>query len=139
MGLSALIGLLGGALAAFLFTRYVGKRPKRAREYYVLTLIIAALIYVVLAFLGDASDTAIMVEAAGVLVFGIFVLLSVTNDPRWLGIGWLLHPVGDLVFHAPIGAWTHAPEWYVWACLAFDVIVGVTILRSLKAAGPDAS
>ena len=139
MGVPALIGLLAGVLAAFLFIRHVGKRPKRAREYYVLTLIMAALIYVVLAFLGDASDTAIMVEASGVLVFGIFVLLSVTNDPRWLGIGWLLHPVWDLVLHAPIGAWTHAPEWYVWACLAFDVMVGVTILRSIKAADSQAS
>ena len=134
MGGSALIGLLVGVLAAFAFKRHVVSRPERAREYYVLTLIIAALIYVVLAFLGGASDWAILVEACGVLVFGVFVLLSVTHDPRWLGIGWLLHPVWDLVLHAPIGPWTHAPEWYVWACLAFDIMVGVVILRSITSA-----
>ncbi len=91
----------GRCPSRFAFNRHVGSRPERAREYYVLTLIIAALIYVVLAFLGGASDWAILVEACGVLVFGVFVLLSVTHDPRWLGIGWLLHPVWDLVLHAP--------------------------------------
>jgi len=126
-----LIGLLVGGLAGFGFNRFVGARPERAREYYILGLIVASMIYVVMAFLGDASDTAIIVEAVGVLVFGVFVLLSVTHHAWWLGIGWLLHPVWDLAFHAPLGPWAHAPEWYVAACLAFDVVVGVAILRAL--------
>ena len=134
-----IVALLAGVLAAFGFNRFVGARPERAREYYILGLIVTAMIYVVLAFLGNASDTAIVIEATGVLVFGVFVLLSVTQHAWWLGIGWLLHPVWDIVFHAPFGSWTHAPEWYVWACVAFDLMVGVAVLRALRASQtPDA-
>ena len=127
-----IIALLVGALAGFGFNRFVGARPKRARELYVLGLIVTAMIYVVMAFLGGASNTAIIIESAGVLLFGIFVLLSVTHHAWWLGVGWLLHPVWDVVFHKPFDAWTHAPEWYVFACISFDLMVGVAVLRALR-------
>lgn len=126
------VSLLVGTLAGFGFNRFVGARPERAREYYVLGLVITAMIYVVLAFLGDASNSAIIFESVGVLVFGVFVLLSVTHQGWWLGVGWLLHPIWDLALHAPFGSWTHAPEWYVFACLAFDLMVGVAVLRAMR-------
>jgi len=130
------LSLLVGALAAMGFNRFVGARPKRAREYYVLGLVVTAMIYVVMAFLGGGSTNAIIMESLGVLVFGGFVLLSVIRDPKWLGIGWLMHPLWDLAFHAPFGSWTHAPEWYVWACVSFDIVVGLAILRSLRSSAP---
>ena len=134
MVVNALIGLFSGVLAALAFTRWVGTRSQRAREIYTLGLVVTAMIYVVMAFLADASDTAIVLESAGVLFFGVFVLVSVTHHARWLGIGWLLHPLWDLALHAPFGWWSHAPEWYVWACVVFDIVVGLTILRTLRSA-----
>ena len=70
MEINALIGLLSGIVAAFGFNRWVGTRPERAREIYTLGLVVTAMIYVVMAFLADASDTAIVLESAGVPVFG---------------------------------------------------------------------
>lgn len=134
MEINALIGLLAGVLGAFGFNRWVGTRPERAREIYTLGLVVTAMIYVVMAFLADASDTAIVLESAGVLFFGVFVLVSVTHHAWWLGVGWLLHPLWDLALHAPFGWWSHAPEWYVWACVSFDLMVGVAVLRLFRTA-----
>ena len=132
MDLTPLIGILAGIVAAFGFNRYVGARPKRAREFWILGLIVATLIYVVLAVVNGESTEAVLIESVGVLVFGAFILLSVVHHSWWLALGWLLHPVWDIALHHPMGDFTHAPEWYVWACLAFDLVVGVTIWRVSK-------
>ncbi|MDA0684546.1 MAG: hypothetical protein O2797_05735 [Bacteroidetes bacterium] len=131
-----LIGLLLGILTGWAFARFTRARGSKGRELQIIGLLVASMIYVVIAFVEDAPSLAVVIEASGVLVFGFFILLSALRHPSWLAWGWILHPVWDLAFHPPFGSFTHAPEWYVWTCLAFDLVVGIAILKSTT--GPTA-
>lgn len=135
--LDPLIGLLLGILAGWAFARFTGARGSKGRELQIMGLLVAAMVYVVIAFVEDAPPLAIVIEASGVLVFGLFILLAALRHPSWLAWGWILHPVWDLALHPPFGSFTHAPEWYVWACLAFDLIVGIAILKSTTGSSSD--
>ena len=118
---------LGAALAAPLVA--VGRRlPERTeRVGWAVGVVVAALIYVGFTLARSAPALAVAFEAGGVAVFGAIAGLGL-RDRRWLAVAWLLHPLWDGLHHP--GGFAYGPEWYVWACLAFDVVVGVSLLAN---------
>ncbi len=42
---------------------------------------------------------------------------------RALAAGWALHPIWDAGLHLQGSGATHAPEWYVVACISFDLLI----------------
>ena len=74
----------------------------------------------------------IAIEALGVFVYALFYWLSTKYSAIWLSLGWLLHPVWDVVLHL-FGPGAHvAPEWYAVACLSFDIVVAAYIFYRVK-------
>ena len=124
-----LFSLIIGVFAAYGFIWLVASKSSHADRVFRIGLVVAAIIYLNLAWIYDASSSVLMIEGAGVLVFLIVALASMGRFVKLLAWGWLTHPVWDLVLHAPVGSYTHAPEWYVFACLSFDVIVGMYLLK----------
>ena len=120
--------LLGAALA----TAYVavGRRlgVREARAWWAGGLVVAAALYVAFAVARGAPPLAILFEAGGVVVYGAFAWRGLRGDLRWAAAGWLLHPLWDYALHRP-GGFALAPEWYVWLCLSFDVVVGLALWR----------
>jgi hypothetical protein len=45
----------------------------------------------------------------------------------WLAAGWALHPIWDAALHLQGSGAAHAPEWYVVACISFDLPVAAYI------------
>ena len=87
---------------------------------------IAALIYVAFALLGGGSSGWVMLELAGVVVYGAFAWLGIAKWPRAIALGWLLHVLWDVTLH-PRGHPGFVPSWYPPLCLGFDVYVGVAL------------
>ena len=114
-----------GVLAAFLLVlvgRWVGGR--RENRVYAAGLVVAALIYVLLALVGGTSGREVGVELVGLALFGAVALIGM-RFPLAIGLGWLGHVLWDVVLHRPPEAWV--PEWYPALCLGFDVAVGLYV------------
>ena len=59
------------------------------------------------------------------------------GSPSWLAFGWALHPAWDAGLHLHGYGASFAPEWYVLACISFDLLVAGYIaarFRTLPAA-----
>ena len=111
----------------------LANRLKRHSMIHLLgiSLIIAAIIYIGFAVVWG-STVWVAVEALGVLIYTLFYWLSTRYSALWLSLGWLLHPVWDVVLHVS-GPGSHvAPEWYAIACLSFDMVVAAYILHRVK-------
>ena len=122
-----LLGLvLGGALIAFV--RLV---PRREQTILSIALVVAALDYAVFAFFG-AGTPWMLVELVGVAVFGAFAFLGIRRSPIWLATGWALHPVWDAGLHLNSNGASFAAEWYVIACISFDLLVAAYIVARFR-------
>ena len=115
---------LGVLLAAPLAV--VGRRlPDRAeRVGWIMGLFVVASAYVAFALARSAPPLATGFEIGGVALFTGVAGLGL-RDRRWLAAAWLLHPVWDGL-HTGFAT---APGWYVWLCLGFDGVVGLSLLR----------
>ena len=96
-----------------------------------ISLIIAAIIYIGFAVVWG-SPVWVAVEALGALFYTLFYWLSIKYSALWLSLGWILHPVWDVVLHLFGPGSQVAPEWYAIACLSFDIVVAVYILHRVK-------
>ncbi|MGB3542250.1 DUF6010 family protein [Rubrivirga sp.] len=96
-------------------------------RWWMLGLIVAALVYVGFAVARSAPPMAIAFEAGGVFLYGAIAANGLRGDVRWIGAAWLLHPVWDIGLHHP-GGFAYAPTEYVLLCSTFDVVVGVYLL-----------
>lgn len=122
-----IIDLIAGAVLA-LATIWLFKQFPVWAEYtaWCVALIVAAFVYVGFA-LGRADAPWTMIEAAGV-VYGAAAIAGLLFSSWFLAIGWIAHVLWDLALHT--GPSAHfVPEWYPVACLTYDVIVGVYIIR----------
>ena len=118
-----LLGLaLGGAFVALARTRGVGERRLLA-----LGLVVAALVYVGFAIAGSAPVGWLLAEGLGLVAYGGFAWLGLQRAPGWLAAGWALHAVWDGGLHLAGAGAALAPDWYVLACLSFDLLVGAYI------------
>ena len=121
------LGFVTGA-AFFAYAKSFGRASKKVLSS---GLVIAALIYVLFAAIAGRLDW-LLYEALGAGLFAVFAYFG-RRSSRWLAAGWGLHPLWDLGLHARESAGAaHAPEWYVVACLAFDLLVAVLILRDRR-------
>ena len=121
--------VLGAALgvASLASTRRAAVRTRDPARFearaWALFLVVAALIYVGFAWGLGASERWLRVELMGVAAYGALALFGVLRAPKWVGFGWLLHALWDLVVH-PGGHPGYVPSWYPATCLGFDVVVG---------------
>ena len=124
-----LLGLVLGSIL-LIYARSYSQRG----EIQVLTiaLVIAAIIYVGFAIIwGNLIWVAI--ELAGLPIYGLFAWLAIRYAYYYLlGIGWMLHPIWDVVLHlfGP-GRWL-APEWYAMGCITFDLLIAVYIFYRMS-------
>jgi len=96
-----------------------------------LSLLVAALLYIGFAVVGG-SGSWLAVEIIGLPIYGVFYYLSGKYTGMWLSLGWLLHPLWDLVLHLNGPGGHGVPAWYPIACVSFDIAVALYILYRLK-------
>lgn len=125
---------LGLALGAA-FLALARARGRGEVRILALGLLVAALIYVAFALAG-ADGKWVLVEVAGVAVYGALAWLGLRRSLLWLAAGWALHPLWDAGLHLMGGGAAFAPEWYVLACISFDLLVGAYIAFRLWPAPP---
>ncbi|WP_420455003.1 hypothetical protein [Rubrivirga sp.] len=118
------LGAAGGALFVGVGRRRTGRA---ARVWWAGGLVVVTLAYVGFAVARSAPPLALAVEAVGVVAYGACAGLGLRGHRGWLAAGWLLHPLWDVGLHAGVAL---APAWYVWACLGFDAVVGVSLYAS---------
>lgn len=120
-----------GIVTAVIFLFYA-RSQGQPREFYILGtgLIIAAVIYVGFAALWG-NDQWLLIEIAGIAIYGLFVFLALRFSPIWLAVGWAGHSLWDVALHLLGQGHAIAPEWYVIACLSFDLLVAGYILTRL--------
>jgi len=125
------IDLLVGLAAAFLFIRLVRRHaPGEELRAYGAGLLIAAGVYVAFGLvLGGKPLAYELVQLAAVTMI---VLAGIRYSPMIIAGGWLLHSGWD-VLHVLPDLSRHAPDWYVFACLSFDVVVAAYIVAGRPA------
>ncbi|MEZ4664857.1 MAG: DUF6010 family protein [Caldilineaceae bacterium] len=123
-----LFWLLLGLVLAMPFLLWARSRgPQREPAFWALGLIGAAIIYIGFAIAWGNSGW-VAVEIGGLLVYSLFVWLARRRGMVWLAVGWAAHPLWDVVLHWLGAGHMVAPEWYVFACLSFDMLVAGYIL-----------
>lgn len=128
-----------GLLAAALYLVYARSQDSYTESLILRSgLIVAALIYVGFAAVWG-NGTWMFIEIAGIAIYGLFVLLAVRFSAIWLAIGWAAHSIWDVLLHLLGLGHAIAPEWYVVACLSFDLLVAAYILTRLNEWKPTGS
>eukprot|EP00542_Grammatophora_oceanica_P019974 CAMPEP_0194050940 /NCGR_PEP_ID=MMETSP0009_2-20130614/37790_1 /TAXON_ID=210454 /ORGANISM="Grammatophora oceanica, Strain CCMP 410" /LENGTH=114 /DNA_ID=CAMNT_0038697813 /DNA_START=70 /DNA_END=411 /DNA_ORIENTATION=- len=110
-----IVGYLALGLSASVAFLYVAEQAgnrnsEAAFDVLRFGLIGAALIYVGFASLAKEWDWVLNVELGGVLLYGIFCILSKVHSKYWLAVGWAAHPFWDL-FHLFDNGANFVPEW----------------------------
>lgn len=122
--LYVLAGAAGAMLFAALVRRFATRDPSRR---HATALLVAALLYVAFAAHGG-SGGGILVEAAGVVVFGGIAHIGLKRRaPAILALGWALHPVWDVALHTSGDGLLYTPHGYVPACIGFDLLLALLI------------
>lgn len=116
--------ITGVVLAGFVLLLLHYKIHRFVRETLAGLLVAAALIYIGFALGANATSGQVLVEVAGLVMFGSFAWLGMTRSQWWLALGWLLHPLWDVGLHLFGPAKHLAPDWYAHACLTFDLVIG---------------
>lgn len=117
------VGLVAGAA----FAAYVRSVGRARGKVLANGLVIAALIYVGFA-LWRGTAAWIVAELVGVALFAVFAWLGIRRSVAWLAVGWSLHTVWDAALHLGSTGGAFAPEWYVVACISFDLLLAAMIL-----------
>ena len=105
---------------AFVFRRYT-------RIILAFVLLVAAGAYVFFVTRAGESPFWLLVEVAGVGIYGALAILGIRRSAWWLAAGWALHPVWDIPLHYFGPGHTFAPAPYAIACLSFDLLVAGVI------------
>ena len=125
--------LVVGAIAGLVFVSYARDHgPRGEIRVYAVGLVVAAVVYVVLAALGG-SIRWVGIETLGVLAFALIAALGLGVAPVWLAFGWAVHAIWDVALHLV----THSGvvgTWYPIACVPFDLIVAVAIVLHITGA-----
>ena len=115
--------LFFGVVLALAYVRYA----RRRRAAYGIGLTVAACVYVSFSIVhGHPHD--LLIEVAGVALFGTCAFLGVRKWTHLLAVGWIAHVAWDLLLH-PHGS--YAPWWYPTACIGFDLIVAGAIIGGI--------
>lgn len=126
--IESLIGVLLAAAVIFYYRRL---SEQAFKKFFSLTLIVAALIYVVFAIYGALIGVAgvnwFLVELGGVLIYSVFSYLGVRTNPMFLAIGWATHVVWDVALHLGNKA-DFVPHFYPGLCIGFDLAFAAFIV-----------
>lgn len=129
--------LFVGALLAFGMIGLVKRRRKEDTTYvYAAALIVAAAIYAAFSMNAGPGEW-VLLELAGVVLFGVLAVLGFRKSMAILASGWTLHVGWDIV-HQVTDSADFVPAWYPMLCVAFDVVIGIHLFlgwrRSVLAA-----
>ncbi len=128
----SLIWLMLGLVAGWAFLYYArSKNATGEKRILAAGLVLAAAVYVAFAVIYGSARW-IAIEFAGVALYGIFAWFSYKYSVRWLAIGWVGHAAWDALLHLVGPGNVVAPEWYVLACISFDILVGGYVLAAKK-------
>jgi hypothetical protein len=126
-----LLPILVGAVLGGLFVAFARARQAGTARVLALGLVVAALIYVALA-LGGKGREWLVIELAGVGLFGGLAWIGLRASLWWLAVGWVAHVAWDVGLHldraqAVVGA------WYPLLCVGFDLVVaGFVVSAALE-------
>lgn len=121
-GVDTLIGLV----AVYVFIRLARRAgPAAELRWYAGGLVVAAGIYV--AFGLVLGGRPLGFELVQLVVFVMLAMAGIRYSPLILAAGWLLHSGWDALHLHPTLS-SHAPQWYVFACLSFDVALAAYIV-----------
>jgi hypothetical protein len=139
--MNIMLQLLAGALSCVLFIILMKRvsssssSSSSARlelKVYALSLVIAALIYVMFAARGGAAHGArLWLELAGLVLFLLFAALGLKVTPAFLAVGWACHAAWDLILHKLTDG-AFVPSWYPLTCLSFDLVLAAYIIVRFK-------
>lgn len=119
--------ILGLVFSAALLMYARSYRARGEKKVLAIALVIAAIIYVVFAFIWG-NTTWVLIEVIGIPLYGIFAWAAIRYSVYWLSIGWLLHPIWDVGLHLLGPGNFVAPEWYTIGCITFDILVAMYVL-----------
>ncbi len=71
------------------------------------------------------NTTWILTEIIGVILFSIIAFIGI-NSPWFLAIGWLIHPVWDLLIDNH-SLTIFVPQWYPTVCIGYDIAIALYI------------
>ncbi len=118
-----------GAIAGVAYCAGVERRwPRHARAIYAATLVYVAAVYV-----GPALTRGVpgaMLELLASLGVAALAIAGLVGSAASLAAGYIVHGMWD-AFHVDLVDPT-LPRWYAPACIGFDWVVGVWILRGMK-------
>lgn len=119
--------LLAGAVLGLLCVLLAFAVRRFTRHLLVVSLLIAALVYVFFSADAHAGAGWLFVELLGVLLYGALAFRGLRGSVAWLAVGWALHPVWDLGLHYFGPGRAFAPDWYTVSCFSFDIVVAAVI------------
>lgn len=122
-----------GALAVLPLAFYAASK-RRWHIPFGNGLLLACLVYLGFAVFGGATITWIGIEAAGLAIYGLFVVLGYRRHWHWIAAGWALHILWDLALHSSGPGMAYTPSWYPAICLGFDLAAAAAMfaLPALK-------
>lgn len=125
---SVLIAVLLGAVPAAILALLVRAAPAQRRlRMHAVMLLAAAAAYVAFAARAEAWSGA-AVETVGAAVYGAMAIAGLRrHEPGWLALGWALHPLWDVALHTSGTMEAYTPDWYVAACVGFDLLLAGVI------------
>ena len=94
-----LIALIVGIVLATPFLLWTRAQPDAGMRFYAVGLGVTALIYFVFALFGAAGGRSLVLEAAGVLLYGAAAWLGFRVSTALLALGWAMHVVWDVALH----------------------------------------
>ena len=126
-----LLPILVGAVLGGLFATFARARKAGEARVLALGLIVAALIYVGLAPGGKGREW-LLIELAGVGLFGALSWLGLRASLWWLAVGWVAHVAWDVGLHLD-RAQGVVDAWYPLLCVGFDLVVaGFVVSAALE-------
>jgi Family of unknown function (DUF6010) len=121
--------ILLGALAGGIFVALAEWRGARGSYgTYGIGLVVAAAINVVFAATGPGAEW-VGTEIGAGFVFAALAVGGIRRSPALLSVGWLLHMGWDVLLHGGTDT-PFVPDWYVPACVGFDLVVAGAILAT---------
>jgi len=121
-------GAIGGAvlsLLAFVLSRFI--KDIVGRTALATGLFAAAGAYFGFAIVGSVSRIWVLIELLQVIGFSAMGLRGWKDSPKWLALGWALHPIWDFVLHYLGPGRAFAPLAYSISCITFDWVVAAYI------------
>ena len=118
--------LIGGAINGSVLALLTLAAPRLTRKLLFFVLVFAAAMYVVF-WHSHGSAVWLLVELAGIAVYGTIGARGINGSAWWLVAGWLAHPVWDIALHYIGPGRSFAPVDYTVPCLTYDIAVAVIV------------